>query len=46
MSNVTTEDEISGNIVNTISDHLGQFLIHTPLSHQSQNEKFPKEMFQ
>ena len=27
MSNVITEDAISGNIINTISDHLGQFLI-------------------
>ena len=27
MSNVITEDEISGNIINTVSDHLGQFLI-------------------
>ena len=27
ISNVITEDAISGNIINTISDHLGQFLI-------------------
>ena len=27
MNNVTTEDAISGNIINIISDHLGQFLI-------------------
>ena len=27
MSNVITEDAISGNIINTISDHLGQFVI-------------------
>ena len=27
ISNVITEDTISGNIMNTISDHLGQFLI-------------------
>ena len=27
MSNVITEDAISGNIINTIPDHLGQFLI-------------------
>ena len=27
MSTVITKDAISGNIINTISDHLGQFLI-------------------
>ena len=27
MSNIITEDAISGNIINTISNHLGQFLI-------------------
>ena len=27
MSNVIMEDGISGNIINTVSDHLGQFLI-------------------
>ena len=27
ISNVITEDTVSGNIINTISDHLGQFLI-------------------
>ena len=27
MSNIITEDAISGNVINTISDPLGQFLI-------------------
>ena len=43
MSNVITEDAISGNITDTISDHLGQFLIlpHNS-SHKTQNKKFSK----
>ena len=39
MSNVTTEDAISGNIINTIPDHLGQFLIlpyHSIMSNSKQ----------
>ena len=44
MSNVTTEDAILGNIINTIFDHLGQFLILITPSCQSQNEKFTKKL--
>ena len=39
ISNVITEDTISGNIINTIPDHLGQFLIlpyHSIVSNSKQ----------
>ena len=38
MGNVITEDAISGNIINTISDHLGQFLI-LPYHSSTSNSK-------
>ena len=38
MGNVITEDAFSGNIINTISDHLGQFLI-LPYHSSTSNSK-------
>ena len=44
MGNVITEDAISGNIINTISDHLGQFLI-LPLYHvKLKARSYPKKL--
>ena len=43
MSNVTTEDAISGNIINIISDHLGQFLI---LPYHSITSRSKREILQ
>ena len=47
-SNVITEDAISGNIINTISDHLGQFLIlpcHYIISNSKQEILQRKSIF-